>query len=463
MAGKPILTVDKIKPASVKSFSCPVCGAPIAIRALGMSLSVACSSCGSVIDPTNENYQVLEVAARKTQQRPLIPLGQRGKLHGVTWECIGFMIRSDASAVYFWREYLLFNPIKGFRWLMEFDGHWSYIVQTKDNPVMGTHGNHNVAVSLGTTYHLFHRGRAITQYVIGEFYWQVKVGETVIVEDYISPPEILSCEKSDNEVVWSIGQYVSPGEVRKAFNIKEAMPTVIGISPNQPSTMVKTSDIGAYWSLFFVLLFVLQVAHVMTAKNETAYNEVIEFSNQPSTFGSSYGGMDSTSPVSTAAGSANERVSKPFELKYGKTNVEFEFIAPVSNSWVEYGIELVNDDNGESIAFEQGLEYYWGRDSDGAWNEGSQKATTLLTSIPPGKYHFNIDASGEALRSGTLPTTIRIKRDVPIWSNFLWSTLFLSIFPLFVWWRNRSFEVNRWSQSDFSPYYTSDSGLEDYL
>ena len=28
---------------------------------------------------------------------------------------------------YYWQEYLLYNPAVGFRWLVESDGHWSYV------------------------------------------------------------------------------------------------------------------------------------------------------------------------------------------------------------------------------------------------------------------------------------------------------------------------------------------------
>src|SRR5687767_1398263 len=92
-----------------KVFNCPACGGSVAIRAQGHTVSVACRSCGSVIDATNENHSLISKAHRHLKTEPLIPLGQRGKLHGSLWEVIGYMQRSDGSGVYHWDEYLLFN------------------------------------------------------------------------------------------------------------------------------------------------------------------------------------------------------------------------------------------------------------------------------------------------------------------------------------------------------------------
>jgi len=45
---------------------------------------------------------------------------------GVEYACIGFVRRKDWEG-YSWQEYLLFNPFAGFRWLVTYDGHWSWV------------------------------------------------------------------------------------------------------------------------------------------------------------------------------------------------------------------------------------------------------------------------------------------------------------------------------------------------
>ncbi|MCC6138658.1 MAG: DUF4178 domain-containing protein, partial [Bdellovibrionaceae bacterium] len=199
----------------VKVFECPSCGAGVTIRAVGMTITAVCGSCASIIDTSNDNYKVLEKASKAGLRLQVINLGHRGKLHGTLWEVIGYMERQDGSGVYTWSEYLLFNPLKGFRWLTEFDGHWNYIITTKSKPKKssshlsgGSYGR-EYARHLDQFYYLFHRGTAKVSYVIGEFYWQVSNGERVSVEDYVAPPEVLSCEKSDSEEIWSLGEYIN--------------------------------------------------------------------------------------------------------------------------------------------------------------------------------------------------------------------------------------------------------------
>ncbi len=550
------------KPPSVKVFNCPSCGAGVVLRAVGQSVTAVCGSCSAIIDSSNENYQVIEKAAKATLRKPLISLGQRGSLKGVLWEVIGYVERVDGTGIYGWSEYLLYNPMRGFRWLTEFDGHWNYILTTKEKPTAlpswSRSGTRSGVKYLDKEYFLFHSGSAKVTYVIGEFYWRVRIGETVSVEDYINPPEILSCENSKDEVTWSLGEYIEPSTIREAFQVKESMPVQTGVAPNQLSTIADATSYSLkYWGLFLAVLFVIQVKTLFFSKGETAYSGEFSFS---------------------AMDSERLRVSPQFELKHGLANVEVTVASPVRNNWLEVQTDLVNDDDGSVYEFEQGLEFYSGYD-DGPWSEGSQSAVTTVSSIPPGRYHLNVQISGPALPiqtppatdisavqtpvnavmktvnwpngkpksiepmvnekiegiakyyhenehiqaeipylsgqkhgiykiyradgvverevsykngrlhgllksfdhagnldqvvnyengdqvAGTLPPLnerfqeqlqlrIAVRRDVVTWSNFLWALLLISIYPIFTWWRSRSFEMSRWSQSDFSPYYS---------
>ena len=121
---------------TTETFNCTHCGGPLTLRAKGASLSVACPSCRAVLDAQDPRHQVLSRYEGAVREQPVIPLGTRGKLRGEEFEAIGYMKRavSYEGVPYEWSEYLLYNPFKGFRWLVEYNGHWTYFRQTTERP-----------------------------------------------------------------------------------------------------------------------------------------------------------------------------------------------------------------------------------------------------------------------------------------------------------------------------------------
>ena len=124
---------------SPRGFNCSNCGAAIELRALQHTRSVACTSCGAIIDPHDPNLRILQKAASKESITPVIPLGTRGTWHGNPWEVVGFQRRSISveGVRYSWDEYVLFNPYRGFRYLSSYEGHWNDIRTVHELPRPG--------------------------------------------------------------------------------------------------------------------------------------------------------------------------------------------------------------------------------------------------------------------------------------------------------------------------------------
>ena len=124
------MAATALNPRAVRSLSCPRCGAAIVVRGFGWTQTIACASCAAVLDAQDPNLSVLRHLQLRMTVEPLIPLGTRGQWRGASYQVIGLQqrtIRADGEA-FSWREYLLFNPYQGFRYLTEYDGHWNDVV-----------------------------------------------------------------------------------------------------------------------------------------------------------------------------------------------------------------------------------------------------------------------------------------------------------------------------------------------
>jgi Domain of unknown function (DUF4178) len=424
----------------IRTLTCPSCGAPLTVRGLLQTESIACGACGSVLDLTDENLQVISKVQSKLRIEPLIPLGTRGKVFGDTLEVIGYMRRKVTSegVDYEWGEYLLFNPYRGFRWLSEYNGHWTFIRTITDRP--STSGSR--VEYLNREFQHFQTANASVTYVIGEFFWRVTVGETARVEDYVSPPYILSRESTANEVVWSLGQYLQPSVIAQAFQ-RQALPMPVGVYSCQPGPFGATAPkVYGLLGRFLIAALVLQLLVLFLSRNKLVYQGNFVYQG------------DSALRI-TSGGAAF--VTDVFDVPGHTANIVVQTHADVSNSWIYLGFALISEETGNAYDFGREVSYYFGRDSDGSWTEGTQSDEATLPSVPAGRYYLRIEPDGPA---GTISYSIKVYRDVPRWSFFWLGLLALVSPPGFLFWRRRVFEIHRWSESDH-PIVTLSSGTDD--
>lgn len=405
-----------------RALSCPGCGAPLTVRGLLQTESIACGGCGSIVDLTDENLQIISTFQARARFQPPIPLGTRGRLLGDTLEVIGYLRRKvTIEAIdYEWSEYLLFNPYKGFRWLSEYNGHWTFI-RTINERLPGVVG----ITYLGRSFQHFQTSTASVSYVLGEFYWRVQVGETARIDDCISPPYMLSRETTENEIVWSLGQYLQPSVVVAAFQPKTPLPARIGVYACQPSPFASAgSRLAGLLGRFIVAALVIQLVVLTVSRNKLVYQG--EFVFRPESGEKSF-------------------VTDVFDVPGRVSNVVVRSHADVSNNWLYLNYALINEETGNAYDFGRDISYYYGRDSDGSWSEGSPTNEATLPSVPSGRYYLRIEPEGPG---GSISYSVRVYRDVPRWSFFWLAAVALLAPPLVLLWRQRRFEVQRWSESD---------------
>lgn len=442
------MAATALSPRAVRALSCPSCGAAIVLRGFAWTQTVACASCTAVLDARDPNLAVLQGAAARMRVEPLIPLGTRGEWRGAPYEVIGFQQRTIRSGggLWSWREYLLFNPYQGFRYLTEYDGHWNDVVPIPALPEVGGMA-HPTARYGGEAFRHFQTARVETTFVIGEFPWEVRTGDHVEVRDYVAPPRALSAETTDDETTWSLGTYVDGAAVWRAFALPGRPPAARGVYSNQPSPHAgKVRALWATFAVFAALLMVVLLGRAVSARNAEVFAKQYVFR------GTSAGAAaEPTAPLDSAArGAGTAFVTPAFQLEGSTANVVVETEANVDNQWLYVEYALINEATGQAYDFGREVSYYSGTDSDGRWSEGSRTDRARIGAVPAGQYFLRVEPSGDAA-GRSIAYTVRVRRDVPNLVYYLLGLLALALPPAIGTLRAAGFETRRWAESDHAP------------
>lgn len=422
-----------------KSLNCPSCGAPVELRGFANTLNVICPNCLSVLDASNPELKILQKFQGKERIQPKIPLGARGKLNGNLYEVIGFQNRGvQSEGDYFcWDEYLLFNPYKGFRYLTEYQGHWNFVRVISALPVETRSAGKRAVIFNSWTYRHFDSMTARTEFVLGEFPWQVRFGDSVVDQDFVAPPYMLSSEGTAGEVTWSYAEYTPGKQIWAAFQVPGSPPQPSGIFANQPSPY--RGKIAAIW--FTWLWLTVALAGIASFFSMSAMNQEVFTHDYLFVLG------DQNSVQKTDA----SFVTSDFELKGRSSNVELAVRTDLMNNWAYFNFALINEDTGQDFDFGREVSYY--RDSEGS--EGSPTDSVIIPHVPPGKYYLRVEPEMESRRLQSMHYEIQVRRDVPNYSLFWIAAILLLIPPIFTTVRAASFESARWRESDYAPSLSS--------
>ena len=420
---------------SAAGMGCPNCGGPLTLIAPDKTERVTCPNCDSLLDVNQGNLSYLKSLTPPANAPEFVaPIGAEGTFPGdVKFKIIGAVVRSVTieGVKYFWHEYLLYNPMIGFRWLVHSDNHWNFIdsVNPADVEPLGTEAKYN-----GTTFKIFQDATAVVEYVKGEFYWRVEQGEAVQAIDYVAAPLILSQERSQNEVNWSVGTYMTNDEVEKAFEIS-GLPRPWGVGPNQPFTGRFYYTWGALPLLGLLVVAIIMIP--LSGLTNTVLNQEVVL------------------PPLMNATTAQAMFSQPFDLKANR-NVRITAGAQVDNSWADLDVDIVKEgDTDEIESVNIPVEYYSGSDSDGAWTEGGKSSVATFSSLPAGKYTLRVEGTWQNWQA-QMPVSVKVEQNVNRGVNFICAFLILLIVPIIGLIRKVTFEGGRWKDSMFSSTSGSD-------
>jgi len=433
-------------PSTVKPVNCPNCGGTVDIRVAGTTVSVICGHCGSTLDATSPELQVI-ARADKALRTPEIPLGTRGVLRGKTWEVVGYQERTDEEVR--WAEYLLFNPYEGYAFLVDDGRRFNLGLLLDKLPTspwgLGLQADGLSFSRFGDPYPVR------TTFVVGEFYWRVAVGETVKETDYVTPGTMLACEDAQGERTWTRLDMLDWGEAETAFGAPGRRREYSHPAPHERSPF--KSQLFEAWVIGLIAAVTLFIVSGMAGSQQR---------------------IAGTTTDAILDGPEKTLVIKDVVLPPGRSRVEIDADASgLDNSWVDLDYSLTDQKTQDSIDSYGTAEFYSGSDSDGPWSEGDQRPSVSLSSIPGGTYDLIVtlsahkwngagssapatDASlmgGHGFADGgwggtgaggvTVPVTVTVDRGGIFGGNIVLGLIVILIWPIIVLFRHLGFEKRR--------------------
>ena len=388
-----------VRKARTRRLSCPGCGGSIEVRANGISISAICASCGRTIDVATDALRVIAEAQQGTRTL-LIPIGTRVTLAGTEWEVIGYQDRSNPAEGWKWDEFLLFNPYRGFRFLAHDDEGWTLFCMLRQDIADPTR--------LDGGYRGPEASQARTDYVLGEFYWRIRAGDMVDVEQYEAGSSVLVKETTGDEIVWSRGFKLPEAALQTVLAREHTPTTPVPISQRQHTIRVLWTGVVAC-----VLLVLLSSIGFGASRPTPVFQQFY------SVMASSRGRV---------------MASAPFTVPDPGGNLRLDLVAPVENDWVSLDLSLVPDGGGPTYDASSTIEYYTGRDSDGVWTEGDQQARIMFRSIPGGVYRLLVEADAGAFSGAAdadISFSIAATRHAPAPELFWIALLLIVPYPLY--------------------------------
>jgi hypothetical protein len=403
-----------------------------------------------------------EANAPEIEQEPLIPMGTEGVLRELPYKVIGYMEKKEVGTNYYWREYMLYNYAKGYAFLAEYLGHWSYIAGKDHFPDLKTITESRRAATVEfreNDFALYNRYEPCITGLAGEFDWDV-LNERVMSREYIMPPYLLVNEKNlrdKKQNDWYLGEYIEPKEIANAFNLQVSdFPHKVSVGANQRSRWLRQWQSASG----IVPVFILAVLILGFIRSKLFPSKII-FQNGYTINLSDKGRKDSVraDSVYTTSGEYEFKPTRTASFMVdNSTPLEFSINSDIDNNWTEANILLVNENTNETWEVTKSIEYYHGVEDGESWSEGSPFETVLLSNIPKGRYHINIYPYSGDRYIKTI--SISVEENVTLWRNVFMTILLLAIYPVFTWIMTYSFERRRWMNSDYSPYQ-KEQGTDD--
>lgn len=424
--------------ATLSAINCTSCGAGLDLLGGGRVTTHVCPYCGSELD-ANDDYRVLRTFANLDRPDSPFGIGMEGEIKGVRWTVIGTLGKVETWGRQTWRwvEHQLYSPTHGYAWLVVEDGHLVFSrrfrKQTKPGwmgPTWVETADNRPSVRLGhEIFHYYETSTAQTDFAEGEFTFAPKQGQKITTVSAMSKTAMLDFSETGSEREVYRNEFLDTAQTLAGFGLAEDALRPRGIHPLKPfktgphSTFIRDMAILAAAALVLLGVFFSMRSGTLVLEDTRLSTRVL-----------------------------------PREMTFDIANtaqlVQISLRGDPSNSWSYFLFEVL-DPEAETL-FEAGrtIEYYSGRDSDGAWSEGSRSASIRFRPTIPGTYTLIVDeAERGTWGSGSRNTSVIDVRVESGLSSGTYPFLAALGFGLIGFWhagRGWVHQWRRWRGSDWS-------------
>lgn len=379
-------------------FTCPECKKQTLLYHYQQVEVFACS-CETIFWAKDfQRYQHLKNIFSYKDQK--LKIGTQGEFEGKIYTIIGVAQKHELGNQFAkWTEFVLIDQYKNISFLNCSYGNYTWLFSSERVNAIDFITNTNDYIDFdGNEYEFLSTYKQVSETISGEFHYNPINIKKIECFDFISPPKIISIEKTESKTYDCFeGFHISRESVAKIFKT----PTIAyqnheGIGMAQPYFIrLKTSQINRialFFSLLMIFLSVFWTASIYEKK--LIYARILVNKDQP-----------------------KEIITTPFYLNQSLTPyyLRFDGNASLSNEWIEAGITLVNEKNGEEKELGFVLEHYSGVDNGYSWSEGSNYASAYLSGVAPGKYHLKIKPYCSLTNNRYLSFSAHLSS--PIWWN----------------------------------------------
>lgn len=410
--------------------ACVKCGKDIKLYSHYKAASYCCVNCGaySIHDAQKDpksNY------AFSATNRPTFKPGMVFKIEGLDFVLINFITKEENRYKTQWTEYCLFNPVEGYWTLSESDGHYNLMKPIKYYLANFSNAR-NIEIEGKGNFQLYNKYKFKVKHAGGEFTYDIRGKDLPACADYVKSPYVLSYEKTSDDILWYLGEYVERDTIKSWVQEEVLLPAKDGIAPNQPfglnfdhTSLIRLSVIAVIFLFIAQMIFSCVVNTSKQVSNQTFYQ--------------------------TDSLSSRTYVSGPFTISTNNCAVDFKLDSYLTNNWLEADFTLVNETTGDQDYFSGVLEYYSGYTDGESWNEGSNKQTLTVSNVKKGTYHFNVLVTNDMSKRFD-SFSVAVIENVDLMSNFFITLLCLVLFPVYIYYRKKRFDRKQWYNSDYSPY-----------